>query len=105
LNSRFKREKLYGLEATDALVEHLKEKGIHYTIKSSQDNCTECLFIALPSSIQLALKNQDIILVDNTYKTNKFDMPLLRMVGECCYKFESFLTGPYRSLQVTYRFI
>jgi hypothetical protein len=39
------------------------------------------LFIAYPASITLVLKNPDIILVDSTYKTNKFEMPLLHMLG------------------------
>ena len=52
---------------------------------------TEYLFIALPESIKLAHQNQDVILVDNTYKTNKFDMPLLHMVGKLSLSFGLFL--------------
>ena len=44
--------------------------------------CTGHIFIALPQSIELAHKNMDIILVDNTYKTNKYDLPLLHVVGK-----------------------
>ena len=46
------------------------------------ENQTRHLFIAYPDSIQLTQTNQDVVLVDNTYKTNKFDMPLLHMIGK-----------------------
>jgi len=81
LNASFKREQRHGLSTNDALLQHLKDKGIHFKINITAANQTRHLFIAYPQSIQLAQTNQDIILVDNTYKTNKFDMPLLHMIG------------------------
>jgi hypothetical protein len=81
LNASFKREQRHGLSANDALIQHLKDKGIHYKI-NILENRTRHLFIAYPQSIQLAQANQDVILIDNTYKTNKFDMPLLHMIGK-----------------------
>jgi hypothetical protein len=82
LNASFNRQRNKGLATTDALIEDLKARNIHYEIRPDKDRFTEHLFIALPESIKLALQNQDVILVDNTYKTNKFDMPLLHMVGK-----------------------
>lgn len=81
LNASFKREQRHGLSANDALIQHLKDKGIHYKI-NTLENRTRHLFITYPQSIQLAQTNQDVVLVDNTYKTNKFDMPLLYMIGK-----------------------
>jgi hypothetical protein len=82
LNASFRREQRHGLSANDALLKHLKDKGIHHKINVTPENRTRHLFIAYPQSIQLAQTNQDVILVDNTYKTNKFDMPLLHMIGK-----------------------
>jgi hypothetical protein len=82
LNASFKREQRHGLSANDALIQHLKDNKIHFKIDVTPENRTQHLFIAYPQSIQLAQTNQDVILVDNTYKTNKFDMPLLHMIGE-----------------------
>ena len=82
LNASFKREQRHGLSANDALIQHLKDKGIHFKINVTAINQTCHLFIAYPQSIKLAQTNQDVILVDNTYKTNKFDMPLLHMIGK-----------------------
>jgi hypothetical protein len=82
LNASFKREQRRGLSANDALIQHLKDHKIHFKINITADNRTQHLFIAYPQSIQLAQANQDVVLVDNTYKTNKFDMPLLHMIGK-----------------------
>jgi len=81
MNALFNRQRNKGLATTDALIEDLKARNIHYEVLPD-DPFIEHLFIALPESIELALQNQDVILVDNTYKTNKFDLPLLHMVGE-----------------------
>ena len=82
LNASFKREHRHGLSVNDALIQHLKDKGIHFKINTTLENRTHHLFIAYPQSIQLAQTNQDIVLVDNTYKTNEFNMPLLHMIGK-----------------------
>jgi hypothetical protein len=82
LNASFRREQRHGLSVNDALIQHLKDDKIHFKINITPENRTRHLFIAYPQSIQLAQTNQDVILVDNTYKTNKFDMPLLHMIGE-----------------------
>jgi hypothetical protein len=81
LNASFKREQKHGLSANDALIQYLKDKEIHFKINITIENRTRYLFITYPQSIQLALTNQDVVLVDNTYKTNKFDMPLLYIIG------------------------
>lgn len=87
LNASFQQEQKHGLSANDALIQYLKEKEVHFKINLMDENQTRHLFIAYPESIKLAETNQDVVLVDNTYKTNKFDMPLLYMIGKPLYKF------------------
>ena len=82
LNASFRREQRHGLSANDALIQHLKDNKIYFKINIIVQNQTRHLFIAYLDSIQLAQTNQDVVLVDNTYKTNKFDMPLLHMIGK-----------------------
>lgn len=82
LNAALKREQRHGLSANDALIQHLKNNQIHFKINITVQNRTQHLFIAYPQSIQLAQTNQDVVVVDSTYKTNKFDMPLLHMIGK-----------------------
>jgi hypothetical protein len=60
----------------------LKDKGMHFEVHLDEERFTQHLFIALPEAIKLARQNQDVFLVDNTYKTNAFNMPLLHMVGK-----------------------
>ncbi|RKF66875.1 PKS-NRPS hybrid synthetase, partial [Golovinomyces cichoracearum] len=81
LNASFRRKQRHGLSANDALLRHFKDKRVHFKINATPTNRIRHLFIAYPQSIQLAQTNQDVILVDNTYKTNKFDMPLLHIIS------------------------
>ncbi len=97
LNASFQRERLQGLSANDALIRHLTDKGIHHKIQLTAENRTQCLFIAHPESIKLAQTNQDTVLIDNTYKTNKFDMPLLHMLGTYIYGSQILFTGYLRT--------
>ena len=71
----------------DALVEDLKERSIYYKGNPNKENVTQHLFIALPESIKLARDNQDVILVDNIYKTNKYDIPLFHVVNKYYFGF------------------
>ena len=87
LNALFNQQQNKGLATTNVLIKDLKAQNIHYEVKPDKDRFTEHLFIALPKSIKLALQNQDIVLVDNTYKTNKFEMPLLYIVGKLQYSY------------------
>ena len=42
------------------------------------------MFFAHPKSVELLLKYPDVLLLDCTYRTNKFKMPLLNIVGTTC---------------------
>ena len=81
INAALKRKKLQGLSATDALIKDLKDRGIPYAIKVDDDNRVTHLFITTQESLKLAQRNQDVILADCTYNMNKFNIPLLHLVG------------------------
>ena len=81
LYAQFKRERLQGLAVTDALIKHLEQNNIQFRIKPDEDNRTRYLFIAHPESLKLARENPDIVITDCTYQTNKFNLPLLHMIG------------------------
>lgn len=97
LNASFKREQRHGLSVNNALIQHLKDHKIHFKINTTHENRTQHLFIAYPQSVQLAQTNQDVVLVDNTYKTNKFDMPLLHLIGKLC----TYTMSSYTAIQLT----
>jgi hypothetical protein len=81
LYAQFKRDRLQGLAISDALIKHLEQNNILFTIKPEDDNRTCHLFIVYPESLKLARENPDITITDCIYQTNKFNLPLLHMVG------------------------
>jgi hypothetical protein len=71
-----------GQSATEALLSHLVEKSIYHVVElEALKNRLQRLFIACPNSIKHLQTNHDVLLLDNTYKTNRFDMPLLNSIG------------------------
>jgi hypothetical protein len=88
LKADFRRTQAYGKAATDALLDHLKEHNIHYRpVVSKTTGRLLRLFVALPESIQHLAANPHVLLMDATYKTNRFNMPLVDTVGiDSCNK-------------------
>jgi hypothetical protein len=82
LNTKFKHEQNKGLALTNALIIDLKAQGIKVKINPRTNSFTKHVFITLPKALKLALQNQDVILVDNTYKTNKYNIMLLHIVSK-----------------------
>jgi hypothetical protein len=73
---------LNGKAATDALLAHLKAYNIHYRPVINKANGRLLrLFIAMPESIKHLARNPDVLLMDATYKTNRFNMLLVNTVG------------------------
>jgi hypothetical protein len=66
----------------DALFLYLENKGTYYQpLVNSGTSRLEGLFIACPESIQYLQSHYDVLLIDNTYSTNRFDMPLIDIIG------------------------
>jgi hypothetical protein len=78
-----KRVNQGGLDPNEALLHDLTARNIYHKTLLSNDNRIKALFIAYDKSLKLAKYNQDVILLDCTYKTNKFDMPLFHIIGMC----------------------
>ena len=86
---------MQGRTPVQALLHELKEYRLdsaeskeiqRYYYKATKDNQDRLhtLFFAHPKSIEILKGNYDIILLDCTYKTNKFRMPLLHITGVTC---------------------
>jgi hypothetical protein len=84
LTARFKQECNQRLSIDNAMIKDLKERDIYCKGNPDSKNISQHLFIVLPESIELAKTNQDVILMDNIYKTNKYNILLLYIVGKCC---------------------
>jgi hypothetical protein len=81
-NASFYRDIRQGQSPTEALLQHLESSSIKHTIlKDPTNQRLKGLFIALPESITYLQLHHDVILIDNTYKTNRFGMPLMDIIG------------------------
>ena len=63
---------------------------------NSQNNCLTHLFFAHSTSIGILQKNHDVMLLDCTYKTNKFKLPMLNIV---------FVTGVHTTINLGFCFM
>jgi hypothetical protein len=88
LKADFWRAQAHGKAATDALLDHLRECNIHHRLVVSKTTSRLLrLFVALPESIQHLAANPYVLVMDATYKTNWFNMPLVDTVGiDSCNK-------------------
>jgi hypothetical protein len=77
------RDLRQGQSPIDALLLYLENKGTY--CRSLVDSGTSRLvglFIACPESIQHLQFHHDVLLIDNTYSTNRFNMPLMDIIGQ-----------------------
>ena len=86
LRAAIRRDLRQGQSLIDALLLYLENKGTYCRPLVSQplDNSAsrlEGLFIACPESIEYLQSHHDVLLIDNTYSTNRFEMPLMDMIG------------------------
>jgi hypothetical protein len=81
-NAQFRRDIRQGHSATEALIQHFQDKGIkHNILKDRDSNRLKGLFIACPESIQYLQSHHGVLLIDNTYSTNRFNLSLMDILG------------------------
>ncbi|KJZ69936.1 hypothetical protein HIM_10674 [Hirsutella minnesotensis 3608] len=76
-----RRDLREGQSSIEALVDQLYSEGFWCRVKLDSDNRLTAIFFAHPDSVAYLQCNPDVLLLDCTYKTNKYEMPLLDMVG------------------------
>jgi MULE transposase domain len=77
-------ESLNGKTSTESLIAAISKGQYKYSYKTSTDGRVTYLFFAHLHSIILLNKYPEVLLLDCTYKTNRFKMPLLNIVGSTC---------------------
>jgi hypothetical protein len=81
-NAALRRANRQGQSTTEALIQYLQDKGIkHSILKDPRSRQLKGLFIACPESIEYLQSHHDVLLIDNTYKTNQFELPLMDIIG------------------------
>jgi hypothetical protein len=90
-----KARSLSGRTPIEVLFDRLSEpsSGFVYDFQIDSENHVQNLFFAHDKQVRLLLANPDIILMDCTYRTNKFKIPLLHVVG--CTSMQTFFSAGF----------
>ncbi|MBW0571573.1 hypothetical protein O181_111288 [Austropuccinia psidii MF-1] len=78
---KIKKDKLQGRRPIDALIDTLKEENFVWSSARDSEGHITSLFFTHPLAIKLLHGFPHVILMDCTYKTNKYKMPLFHIVG------------------------
>ncbi|GJR30188.1 PKS-NRPS hybrid synthetase [Tanacetum coccineum] len=90
-NAKFRKDEL-GKKWITTLFDELAKSGFLHDVQHNPQGRITHLFIAHPLSIKLAKLFSNIFVMDCTYKTNRFNMPLLHIIGVSCFN-TSFYSG------------
>ena len=93
---RIRHIALAGQTSVQALLEELIGKNVFHRYKTDSKGHISHLFVAHPRSLEIFCNHHDLILLDCTYNSNRFKMPLLNMVG---------VTGMSTTIQVALVFM
>ncbi|XP_012842034.1 PREDICTED: uncharacterized protein LOC105962277 [Erythranthe guttata] len=79
---KMKKENMAGKTVIQHVMSNLQESGYEYWYRSNEadDTLTDLMF-ASPISLKLLRLFSHVILMDCTYKTNRHEMPLLKIIG------------------------
>ena len=80
LKTRIRAAYLDGRTSVQALLDFLAEKSYTVAYRTENGKLTH-LFLAHPQSVKMAKLFPSMFLLDCTYKTNKFGLPLLNIAG------------------------
>jgi hypothetical protein len=76
-----KRKKLGNYTSLEFLREKLEQNNWRYAFKQDNEGYILFFMFAYPESIRLANQYNRVFLLDCTYKTNRYKMPLLHIIG------------------------
>ena len=84
IRAKIRKENLAGKTPIESLIAILKESDYVFNYRTDNICRITHLFFAHPKSIELFNRYPHVLLLDCTYKTNKFKLPLLNVVGITC---------------------
>ncbi|KAG2207176.1 hypothetical protein INT47_012229 [Mucor saturninus] len=94
---KIREEYLDGRSPLQALLDQFSEadSGFIYAYNSNEDSTIKKLFFAHSHSLEMVERFPQVLLTDCTYKTNKYGMPLLHVVGIDCFNKTFFVCGVF----------
>ena len=81
-----KRQLCEGQSTLHVLANQLSADGFWSRIQLDLDNRVTAVLFAHPDSLAYLKAYPDLLLLDCTYKTNKYGMPLLNIIGDACQR-------------------
>ena len=94
--NKIRQQELLGRSPIEALLGFLKESNWVWDVAVDASGAIQQLFFAHPGSIHLARINHHVALLDATYKTNRYKLPLLHVIGQ---------TATNRSFSIAFCFL
>jgi len=81
-NASFRRNIRQGQSLTEALIQRLQNTGAkHLILKDLATRRLQGIFIMCLESVSYLRQHFDVLIVDNTYRTNRFNLPLMDIIG------------------------
>jgi hypothetical protein len=90
---KIREEHLNGRSPIETLLDDLSTSSWVFSVKKDADNRIQNLFFAHRKQIELLLSNPDVLLMDCTYRTNKYKLPLLHILG--CTNLQTFFSAGF----------
>lgn len=81
MKAKLHEDNLAGRTMIQALFEEFRQGDFTFNVAHNQDGHLTHLFFAHPFSIMLTRSYSNVFVMDCTYKTNKYKMPLLDIIG------------------------
>jgi hypothetical protein len=87
---------LDGRSLTEALIDDLYTADRVFAVKKDDNNRIQNLFFAHQKHVELLLATRNVLLMDCTYRTNKYKLPLLHILS--CTNLQPFFSAGFCSL-------
>ena len=90
---KIKKEHLNGRSPIETLLDDLSTSDWIFDVKRDSDNRVQYLFFAHRKQVEMQRANPDVLMMDCTYRTNKYRMPLLHILG--CTNLQTFFSAGF----------
>ena len=90
---KMRANELGGRSPIEALLDNLSTSEWIFDVKRDSENHIQYLFFAHQKQVELLLANPDVLLMDCTYRTNKYRLPLLHILG--CTSLQTFFSAGF----------
>lgn len=88
-----RRKYLNGRSPIETVLDDLSTPDWIFSLRRDSDNHVQRLLFVHQKQIKLLLANPDVLLMDCTYRTNKYGLPLLHIIG--CTNIQTFFSAGF----------